>query len=641
MSKDGRPRIITNLPEGDIKAVAALPLAAFGYSGAICLYFNNNNVFSENKISWLQLFLNTSARAIEHYIIYRQVREKARQQVSLHSVVQSLISKPEDKNLLRHIAWNTLNMLGADVVTIYEYLGAEKRFLIPPKIAGRLLAEGPMGSEVYEEDAPALLVNKGYSIYSARPVKSRIFNKAARSGARDETHPFVVRERIKSSAGILLKVSNEIVGVMFINFRRAHVFSQEEKQIIDTLTSAAAIAIKNRRLIETMGEDLGKDLGASVREIITTLDLEQVLNLIVKRAVVITGADLGVISRLDPVQQILNLAARYPPDEPVILSWTKIRMGEGITGWVALNKESMIVNDLRANDHHRPFFASDGSALCVPLQDRDGRILGVIGVKSHALSAFNRKYQRILETLANYAVIAINNAESQRQLIATETIATLGDLAGPLVHWMKNQVGSIRTYAHRIQHLEGVDDDARRISARIYSVTQRILQETKQMKSWRLSTPYLTNVNLHSLMQRIWSHVQLPAEVRVNITLPVDMPKVRGGEVQLFNVFINLIQNSLDAMQTGGELFISGESIKLDDGLWAIIKVRDTGIGITKSSLERIFDAGFSTKGGISSGLGLWWTRTYIDRLGGRIAVNSKRGKGTEFIVTLPARELE
>jgi len=60
---------------------------------------------------------------------------------NLHHVAQDLVRRPEDAELLRRIAWNTLNILAADVVTIYEYIETERQFVIPPHIAGRLRAE--------------------------------------------------------------------------------------------------------------------------------------------------------------------------------------------------------------------------------------------------------------------------------------------------------------------------------------------------------------------------------------------------------------------------------------------------------------------------------------------------------------------
>jgi hypothetical protein len=111
------------------------------------------------------------------------MQDQARQLAILHAVTQSLAGTPKGEDLLRHVAWNTLNMLAADVVTIYEYLEAEERFFTPPDIAGLLRAEGAMTTAVGEHDAPVLLVANRKNVYAERSAESSILNHPARQPA--------------------------------------------------------------------------------------------------------------------------------------------------------------------------------------------------------------------------------------------------------------------------------------------------------------------------------------------------------------------------------------------------------------------------------------------------------------------------
>jgi two-component system NtrC family sensor kinase len=103
---------------------------------------------------------------------------------------------------------------------------------------------------------------------------------------------------------------------------------------------------------------------------------------------------------------------------------------------------------------------------------------------------------------------------------------------------------------------------------------------------------------------------------------------------QMEQVFINMFVNASQAMEDGGKLAIwTGLDL---DGETVIVRVEDTGSGIKKELLGKIFDPFFSTKGAKGTGLGLSVSYGIIEGHGGTIEVQSEEGKGTVFIVTLP-----
>ncbi|MDZ8054092.1 MAG: GAF domain-containing protein [Aulosira sp. ZfuVER01] len=220
-----------------IKAMAAFPLQVENKEGILYVLFRRTYILSTRKLRLVELFVRRWAvDAIWHTIRIEQMRNEVRQLAALYSVTQSLGRIPED-NLLRHIAWNILNVLGADVVNIYEYIQTERQFPTPPKIAGRLRQEQKMQDEMIGENLPFLLIQRGENVYVPQLQRESIFQNSA----------FTHREKIHSVAGVLLEVDKDIVGVMFINYRRPHSFSEDEKKMIETLASSAAIAIKNQR----------------------------------------------------------------------------------------------------------------------------------------------------------------------------------------------------------------------------------------------------------------------------------------------------------------------------------------------------------------------------------------------------------
>ena len=102
---------------------------------------------------------------------------------------------------------------------------------------------------------------------------------------------------------------------------------------------------------------------------------------------------------------------------------------------------------------------------------------------------------------------------------------------------------------------------------------------------------------------------------------------------QLRQVLINLLSNAIHATDPGGKITITLDTAKDE----AILTIRDTGHGIPKENLEKIFEPFFSTKEpGEGTGLGLFVTRSIVDKLGGKIQVNSRMGQGTDFCIKLP-----
>lgn len=112
--------------------------------------------------------------------------------------------------------------------------------------------------------------------------------------------------------------------------------------------------------------------------------------------------------------------------------------------------------------------------------------------------------------------------------------------------------------------------------------------------------------------------------------------KIRAIKNQLVQVLLHLIANAEEAMPEKGTLRISVDTLETANGPYASISIEDTGIGISKENIKKIFQPFFTTKGEKSTGLGLMVTYSTIETLGGTIGVKSKPGEGTTFRIVLP-----
>jgi two-component system NtrC family sensor kinase len=125
------------------------------------------------------------------------------------------------------------------------------------------------------------------------------------------------------------------------------------------------------------------------------------------------------------------------------------------------------------------------------------------------------------------------------------------------------------------------------------------------------------------------------SRIRVRRELAPRVPPIRGNENRIQQVFFNLILNARDAMPSGGWLTLR-TSAEADDTV--VVEVADTGHGIRREHIKRIYDPFFTTKGiGKGTGLGLSVSYGIVQEHGGAIFVESAPGQGTTFQVALPA----
>jgi two-component system NtrC family sensor kinase len=115
--------------------------------------------------------------------------------------------------------------------------------------------------------------------------------------------------------------------------------------------------------------------------------------------------------------------------------------------------------------------------------------------------------------------------------------------------------------------------------------------------------------------------------------IPEDLPPVASDRGQLQQVFLNIINNAIEELDSGGQIDIS---LQETDNAMVAVTIADNGRGIAEEDLKNIFEPFFTTKMEYGTGLGLSITYGIVDKLGGSIDVQSSVGQGTSFTVKLP-----
>ncbi|HSE36456.1 MAG TPA: ATP-binding protein, partial [Blastocatellia bacterium] len=164
---------------------------------------------------------------------------------------------------------------------------------------------------------------------------------------------------------------------------------------------------------------------------------------------------------------------------------------------------------------------------------------------------------------------------------------------------------------------------------RITNIVRSMLDSTRR------PVPQLVAVDVNSLLAQILDATQptlASRNVEVHTEMSDALPPIQADPDQLQQVFINLINNSLDAMPLGGKLSVS----TAPGANSVVIVLADSGEGIARDEIDVIFDPLFSTKHGRGTGLGLTIVKQIITEHGGEVEVESEPGHQTTFRITLP-----
>jgi two-component system, NtrC family, sensor kinase len=229
--------------------------------------------------------------------------------------------------------------------------------------------------------------------------------------------------------------------------------------------------------------------------------------------------------------------------------------------------------------------------------------------------------------------------ETQAQLVHSEKLASVGQLAAGIAHELNNPLGTILIYSHLLL-------DAFEPTSTQREDVQFILDETTRCKNIvaglldfaRQREVFAQMIDVNVLLDdTLASATKHPVFAQVDIQRHLDpsLPQVLADPNQLREVFWNLTVNGAQAMPEGGAITIVTRSV--DQGRSVMLEFGDQGVGISAENLKKLFTPFFTTKP-TGTGLGLAIAYGIIKMHRGSITVTSEVGKGTKFTITLPTR---
>ncbi len=252
-------------------------------------------------------------------------------------------------------------------------------------------------------------------------------------------------------------------------------------------------------------------------------------------------------------------------------------------------------------------------------------------------------YQKNIQTVKELKHTLKELKDTQLQLINSEKMASLGQLVAGVAHEINTPVASIKSnngllaklipqitdpeIADIMQEINQIDNEAiQRISNMVYSLKKFVRLDEAELQEADINKELDLTLNLirHETKNRI--------EIVKNYG---NLPLIRCYPNMLNQVFTNILINACQAIEGKGTITISTNY----QGETLTVSIKDTGKGISKDEISKIFTVGYTTKGvGVGTGLGLAICSKIIEKHKGEIIVNSEVGKGSEFIITIHSK---
>jgi hypothetical protein len=424
----------------------------------------------------------------------------------------------------------------------------------------------------------------------------------------------------------------------------------ELEQTVSRLQRAEEWTAAQSRILKQMAS------GAPLRRV-----LEEIVLLIEKNA----PETLASILTLNEDTNTLRHAAApsLPESYQRLVDGLRIGPRAGSCGTAAYLREPVVVSDVETDPlwaDYWEFALPYGLRACwsVPVLSADGAVLGTFAMYYSERRGPTEDDLRLLGQATHLAEIALSQARaeetlrrSEQQLRQAQKMEAVGQLAGGVAHDFNNLLGVIVGYSGLLMDALGPVDRRRPLVTAIEAAADQAAALTRQLLAFgRRQVLQPRRLDLNAVLDETAKLLRrlIGEDIELVLNRGAELAAVEADPVQLQQVLLNLAVNARDAMPTGGRLTIETANCELDatfsrihseirPGPHVMLRVTDTGMGISPAALQHVFEPFFTTKdAGKGTGLGLSTVYGIVRQSGGCITVVSSPGSGAQFTVYLP-----
>jgi DNA-binding response OmpR family regulator/signal transduction histidine kinase len=484
------------------------------------------------------------------------------------------------------------------------------------------------------------------------------------------TRDVIESEGYRAVLSVPLLAGERVIGAIVVYRDSVGPFSDDDIEITQVFAAQAAVALENADLYRRASERAENltTLSALTRLITGAAASREVFGAVAQAAVRLLSARASHVWVDDAAHGVVRIEGAVSVDSVLAQTVSRLRViphGQGLTGTVFASRTPIFVRDLRSEPRwlNRALVENDlvRGYAGIPLVAAEGVVVGVLSVLFGERGEFTDEEKELARLLADQAAIAIVQAQlygaaerrrrqaeemasnlerSQAQLVKTERLRALGEMAAGVAHDFNNLLsvilGRAELMLRRVREPATVRDlEAVRRAAQDGADTVRRIQEFTRTRRTRA----FERVDLGDVAREVveltrprWELEAQSRGVHYEFTVEGMAPPVAGRPEELREVLTNLVTNAVDAMPDGGRCMVTVGV----EGEWAAVAVRDTGIGMQEDMRRRVFEPFFTSKGPRGTGLGLAVSWGIVTRHGGTIEVQSTPGHGSTFVVRLP-----
>jgi signal transduction histidine kinase/putative methionine-R-sulfoxide reductase with GAF domain len=460
------------------------------------------------------------------------------------------------------------------------------------------------------------------------------------------------KEGLVSMLSVPMCIKDRVIGVINCYTSNPHSFSKSEEEMLTTVANQAAICIENSGLMET-------------------LDIDEILRLVLEGVTKNIGFDRARLYLVNEKRNVIECKMAVGIDDERIKGITlRLDPEDSIVARSILEKQLFVIPDASKDPRVNPIVKEKfnlHSLVVIPLLAKENALGAIAADFVEPNKNITNETIESLMVFAQQAGLAIHNAfmyqelktfsqqmeekiqkttadlrKTEAQLIRSEKLAALGQLAAGIAHEIRNPLTSINILIHSLtENLSSGDshkEDLKVIEEEINRINEIVDQFLRFAKP---APPLLEKTEVVSIFKETLQLLRPQIEKqRIAVKKELQtLPPILMDREQMKQVILNLLLNAIQALPKGGNLALKGQIA--EDDQWIQLSIQDSGVGIPGEDIDKLFDPFFSTKeGGI--GLGLSIAHRIIDQHHGKIEVESAAGKGTLFTVWLPiSREKE
>src|SRR5438132_3231331 len=386
-----------------------------------------------------------------------------------------------------------------------------------------------------------------------------------------------------------------------------------------------------------------------------SFDLDEILNLTLRQVISLFGAETGSVYLAAEPEGTYRRRAGWGPRSEARVRMAEVVFPEGLGDLVMRSRAEVVTQDFLP---HLPaavveFICADRLPywIWVVLWSKD-KPIGIMGIASKEDRHYSSNDENLLVAISRQLATTIEKVQlyeetcrayedlrrTQEQLLQSEKMSAVGQLIAGVAHELNNPLTAILGYAQLLES-EGLNDRASDFVRKLFKQAQRTHRVVQNLLSFaRQRTPQKQEVDIRKVLEETLALRDYDLKVN-NITLEretmVDAPSVTADPHQLEQVFLNIINNAVDAILEGGKGGKLKVRIHSADGQ-VRVEFLDSGVGIKDPN--RIFDPFYTTKSvGKGTGLGLSICYGIVKEHGGNITARNHPEGGAVLEVRLPA----